>query len=485
MDPEKLQKISISPEQIRQVYDQGPDAVINLVLPLVESINWLIDVVNDQDKRIKVLENQLNTNSRNSSKPPSSDSAYSKQKNRKKRKGKSKSNNRKGTTLRQILNPDELETCEVTSCQHCRYDLSDVPVRGLDKRQVFEIPPIFVHVTEYQGEIKKCPHCGEISKAAFPDGVTHKAQYGPRVQSLAVYLRDFQLLPTQRTIGLFKDIFGLTISEGTLVNITHRGSKLLVDFMERIKSKLQKSRLVHFDETGINVAGKLKWLHTAGNKLYTYLYPHQKRGHDAFDEIGILPIFKGVAVHDFWRSYQRYDCNHSYCNAHLIRELIFAEENLGQQWAKSMLDLLLDIKTEVDKSPNDSIEEKPLLAFEKQYEQIIQQGYAANPPPEKTGKRGRPAKGKALCLVERMDLFREDILRFANESGVPFENNLAERDLRMSKVRQKISGTFRNLESLMDYCRIRSYIATAQKQKINVFTALSDLFLPDAQLNIL
>jgi len=493
MEFEKLQKISITREQIREVYDQGPEAVENLVLSLVDSINQLIDIVEEQntkikaqDKRIKKLEDQIAKNSRNSSKPPSTDSPYkNKNKNKKKKKKKyGEKKKRTGTTLNQVSDPDEIISCKVEFCEHCHCDLSDVDIIEIDKRQVTDIPPIKAFTTEYQGEIKECSDCHKITKAVFPDGVTHKVQYGSGIQAVAVYLRNYQLIPLERTIDLFKDLFHISMSEGTIVNMTTRCADQLSEFMEMVKQKLIGARIMHNDETGINILGILHWLHTAGNKYYTYLSPHEKRGSIAFDEIGILPDFRGVSVHDFWKPYEKYDCLHAYCNAHLIRELTFAHENLKQKWASEMVDLIFDIKEKVDQSEENFLIPDVKSVFIEKYEKLIKQGYKANPPPEKTGKRGRPKKGKALCLIERMDNHREEILRFMEEQDVPFDNNLAERDLRMVKVRQKISGTFRNIERVKDYCSIRSYISTIKKQKKDVFTALMDSFKPNFNENL-
>ena len=482
MDTGKLQKISITREQVRDVYDQGPEAVETLVFSLVDTINYLIDKVEEQDKRIKKLEDQINKNSRNSSKPPSSDSPF---KNKKKKPQKSrKTQTRTGTTLYQVPDPDEVIVQKVQVCEHCHCDLSSVSVKTIDKRQVIDIPPIKAFTTEYQGEVKVCPHCHKTTRAVFPDGVTHKAQYGPRVQAVAVYLRNYQLIPIERAIGLFRDLFRIPISEGTLVNMTSRCALRLSGFMEGVKQKLIAADLMHSDETGINVGGILHWLHTAGNKDYTYLSPHKKRGSEAFDDIGILTDFKGVSVHDFWKPYEKYGCSHAYCNAHLIRELTFIHENLEQKWAGRMIRLILDIKDEVDKSEESFLDEETASEFFKKYERIIKQGYRANPPPKKTGKRGRPKKGKALCLIERLDHHKEEILRIMTESSVPFDNNLAERDLRMVKVRQKISGTFRNLDSAETYCRVRSYLSTVKKQGRDVFAALINIFEPDFEKNI-
>jgi len=478
MEPGKLQKISITRKQIRAVYDQGPEAVEDLVLSLVESINQLIDISEQQEKRIKKLEAQINKNSRNSSKPPSSDSPFKNKDKKKKKQSSGVKKKRKGTTLKQVEDPDEVVKYKVDFCEHCQSDLSAVNIQTLDKRQVTDLPPIKAYTIEYQGEVKECPHCHKITKAVFPEGVTHKVQYGSGIQAAAVYLRNYQLIPLKRTIELFQDLFNIHLSEGTIVNMTTRCADNLSGFMEIVKQKLITAKIMHNDETGINIRGILHWLHTAGNKDYTYLFPHKRRGRIAFDKIGILPDFTGVSVHDFWKPYEKYNCSHAYCNAHLIRELTFAHENLKQKWASKMISLILDIKEKVDLSEEHFLKEDLISEFIRKYDKIIKQGYKANPPPNKTGKRGRPKKGKALCLIERMDNHREEILRFMKEKDVPFDNNLAERDLRMIKVRQKISGTFRNINRVEDYCRIRSYISTTKKQKKDVFTALVDSFKP-------
>ncbi len=329
MGPEKLQKVSITREEIREIYDQGPEAVESLVLSLVDTINMLIDRVEAQDVRIKKLEDQINKNSRNSSKPPSTDSPY-RNKKKKKNNPQDRKKKRVGTTLAQVANPDEIVSCEVALCEHCQENLSGIPVINIEKRQVTDIPPIKAYTTEYQSEIKQCPHCHQITKASFPDGVTHAAQYGPNIQAMAVYFRNYQLLPLERTTQLFKDLFGVSLSEGFLVNMSTRCAGHLSDFIENLKSKLIGAPVIHNDETGVNINGKLHWIHTAGNSQYTYLFPHQKRGSKASDDMGILPYYKGVSVHDFWKPYEKYDCDHAYCNAHILRELIFVYENHNQ-----------------------------------------------------------------------------------------------------------------------------------------------------------
>jgi len=291
MEPKKIQKISITRKQIREVYDQGPEAVEDLVLSLVDSINQLIDISEKQEKRIKKLEAQINKNSRNSSKPPSSDSPFKNTDKKKKKQSSGVKKKRKGTTLKQVEDPDEVVTCKVDFCEHCQCDLSSENIQDLDKRQVTDLPPIKAFTTEYQGEIKECPHCHKITKAVFPEGVTHKVQYGSGIQATAVYLRNYQLIPLERTIELFRDLFNIHLSEGSIVNMTTRCASQLTGFMKMVKQEMIGAKIIHNDETGINIRGILHWLHTAGDKKYTFLYPHKKRGQIAFDDIGILPKF--------------------------------------------------------------------------------------------------------------------------------------------------------------------------------------------------
>ncbi|RKX71487.1 MAG: IS66 family transposase, partial [Spirochaetes bacterium] len=263
-----------------------------------------------------------------------------------------------------------------------------------------------------------------------------------------------------------------------------RYAESLSGFIENLKSKLIGAQILHNDETGVNINGTLHWIHTAGNSEYTYLFPHKKRGSKASDEMGILPQYKGVSIHDFWKPYEKYDCTHAYCNAHILRELIFASENHKQAWAADMIDLLLEIKDKVDRSLTHHLGEGEASFFLEAYNRLITQAYAANPPPERTGKRGRPRKGKVLALIYRMDLYKHDILRFMNEGNVPFTNNLAERDLRMIKVRQKISGTFKNIDRASDFCSIRSYISTAQKQGKDILEALANVVKLSSELTL-
>jgi transposase len=296
---------------------------------------------------------------------------------------------------------------------------------------------------------------------------------------LAIYLRDYELLPSERTAEIFEDIFSVPLSEGTLYNTTERCADELNGFHDWIIKKLIRSEIVNFDESGLNIGGSLHWLHSASTENLTYYYPHEKRGTEAFDEIGILPNFKGYAVHDHWKSYFNYDCLHILCNGHHLRELTYVYEVEEQRWADKMIKLLCEIKEESEKSAKKGmvLKESWQKMYERKYSYILSEGFLANPPPEEpiVKKRGRKKKGKVLNLLERMKNYRNEILAFMYDTNIPFDNNLAERDIRMIKVQQKISGLFRTKAGAEQFCVIRSFISTARKQGLNVIDAIHDV----------
>lgn len=453
-------------EEAEKIYDLGKDVVVDLILQLVD--------------RIEKLEAQVKKNSNNSSKPPSSDGLKRKKKTKSQRKKSGKSSGgqkgHEGKNLEMTASPDEIIVLTVDKCDCCGESLVNVKVKDFDKRQESDIPEIKVHTTEYQAEVKDCSNCGTENKADFPEGITHKAQYGNHLRAIAVYFRNYELIPVERSAEIFEDIFGVYLSEGTIVNTTKRCAKLLTGFSDWILNKLIDSNIVHFDETGVNVEGKLHWLHSAGTSSLTSYFVHKKRGSDAFDAMGILPEFKGRAVHDHWQSYFKYDCEHALCNAHHLRELIFVYEHHEQQWAKKMLDFLCEIKENVDirKSDSLSFEHDEIKKFERKYKRILREGFKANPPPDNDfpGKRGRKFKGKVIRLLERLRDFQKETLAFMYDFNVPFDNNLAERDIRMVKVQQKISGLFRTSCGAEQFCLIRSFISTVKKQGFSVIDAL-------------
>jgi len=333
-------------------------------------------------------------------------------------------------------------------------------------------------VTEHRCEIKKCPHCGKVNKGFFPDSMKFPIQYGPRLLASILYLRNYQLIPYERTCDLVEDFYGIRISPATIKRAENECFQNLEPFEETAMKHLLASHSAHCDETGMRVLGTKWWLHVVSNNLWTYYFPHPKRGSEAIDALGFLPQYNGVAVHDGFASYNKYECEHALCNAHLKRELTGIEQNFEQQWAKKINELLSEMKKYTDECREMEIPIDPekVREFEKVYDEITQEGIEENPPPDPpkdpVKKRGRTAQTKAKNLLDRFILHKERILRFLNDLRVSFDNNQAERDIRMMKLQQKISGTFRSIEGAVAFCRIRGYISTIRKNDLNVMDAI-------------
>ena len=473
-------------QEAEAIYDAGKETVVRVMMMMDARIRAL-------EERVQSLENQLARNSRNSSKPPSSDGFKKPAPKSLRKKGRRKSGGQPGHTghtLKMADKPDHTQVHRVEKCEHCGRSLIDQSADSVEKRQVHDLPPLRLIVTEHQAETKTCA-CGHLNKAAFPEGINAPVQYGEGIKAAAVYLKNYQFLPYERTCELLNDFFGCPMSEGTLANIIAQSHTLAADPVEKIKELIGQAAVAHFDETGSRVDGKLWWLHSASTAQATYYSIHRKRGSEAIDEIGILPDFIGRAIHDFWKPYFGYDCLHGLCNAHHLRELIFVHEQHQQDWADRMIDCLLDIKEVVDQAKQITdrsacnaqaghLAADPIQAFEARYQQILDEGYARNPlpplPRNAKKRRGRRKKTKARNLLERLDEHRGEVLAFMYDFNVPFDNNLAERDIRMMKVQQKISGMFRTEEGAKAFCRIRSYISTARKNAIGAMDALTRLF---------
>ncbi len=474
----------ITREEALAIYHSGQESVIKVICELSAQVVKLTEKITVLEERVKILEEQKVKNSHNSSKPPSSD-GFQKKSHSRRSQSERKTGGQKGHqgyTLNMVDDPDHIEIHPVDECKKCRRSLTDKKADNIEKRQVFDIPPAELEVTEHRIEIKRCPDCDHINKAEFPEDVTAPVQYGPRIKATAVYLKGYQLLPSERTVELFQDLFSCGLSEGTLDNIINDASQRLENPVEQIKEQLKKTSLAHFDETGISVMAKRHWLHAASTDKLTYYDVHVKRGTEAMDDIGILPNFYGRAIHDFWKPYLTYDnCTHGLCNAHHLRELIFLHEELKQNWAKNMIDCLLDIKKTVDetRATRNSLIKEQLQKLEKRYQRILNKGYAVNPlenRPPCPKKRGRLKKSKSRNLLERLDEHRKKALAFMYDFKVPFDNNLVERDVRMAKVQQKISGTFRSENGAKSFCRIRSYISTVRKNSLDVLEAIKNIF---------
>jgi transposase len=479
--------------QALAIYRAGPETVVRVLLEMDARIDALTAALEKQgreftarlavsEKRIKQLEDQLARNSRNSGKPPSSDGfnrPAPKSLREKSQRPTGGQPGHAGFTLALADKPDRIQVHQVKSCARCGASPEAMKCTGVEKRQVHDLPPRGLIVTEHQAETRLCA-CGCLNKAVFPPDISAPVQYGPGVKAAAVYLKNYQLLPYERTCELFGDLFACPISEGTLANILAECSARLEQPALQIKAQIAQAPVAHFDESGSRVDKKLWWVHVASTATATYYVIHPKRGSEAIDAIGILPGFLGRAIHDFWKPYFGYPCEHGLCNAHHLRELIFVHEEHHQLWAKSMITCLLDMKAAVDAArPNASaLSPFQLRSFRKRYQAIIEDGYGQNPLDlSARGKqRGPGKKTKSRNLLERLDKHRSQVQAFLTDFNVPFDNNQAERDIRMMKVQQKISGLFRSEEGATAFCRIRSYISTARKNALGALEAIQRIF---------
>lgn len=436
-----------------------------------------------KNARIQELEDQVAKNSQNSSKPPSTDTPYDKPapKNRREKTERKIGGQygHKGKNLKMVDIPDETVVYEVKDCACCGEDLSSCAVKSVRRRQVYDIPPLKLIVTEHQAEVKKCT-CGHTTQADFPSTVPHYVQYGSHIKGFLIYLQTYQFIPYERSKELIADLFKHNLSTGTLSNTQKYAFEQLETFEEQLKALLTLATVAGFDETGFRVLSKCWWLHSCSTDKHAYYEVHAKRGNEAMDAIGILPDFEGIAIHDFWKSYLKYTCTHGLCNAHLLRELTFIKDRFKQDWAEDLASLICEMKAAKDKAIEQgqtALAEQDLAVYATKYSTIIEQGFKQNPfTPPKKKKRGRVAKTKPLNLLERMRDYKQDIIRFLFDFEVPFDNNFSERDIRMMKLKQKISGCFRSKTGAQYFARIRSYIVTARKQELNVFDALINLF---------
>jgi transposase len=456
--------------------------LIDLVEVLLARVQQLEMLVQEQATAIQALQDQLAKNSRNSGKPPGSDGLKKPRTRSLRQKTGRKPGGQKGHqghTLKMSDNPDHIEPHPLDRCPLCQGDLSNVSPSGYVRRQVFDVPPVRLEVTEHQAEIKACPHCQKTVQALFPSEVTQPVQYGSRLKAQASYLNTYHFIPHARTCELFGDFYGHTPAPALVKEanqVVQTGSKPALDL---IYDQLIQAEVDHFDESGLRVAGKTQWLHVVSTEALTYYEVHPKRGQAAMHDIGILPNFTGRAVHDHWPSYQTFDnCDHAYCNAHHLRELQFITEQYQQPWAAQMAQLLLDIKAEVAQTAlvAEALPPDRITHFEQRYDHLLQQGFAANPPPvhPPPKQRGRTKQSPPKNLLDRLDQHKPEVLAFMYDFRVPFDNNLAERDVRMVKIKQKVSGAFRTEQGAKTFCAIRSYISTVRKQGGNVIDAIQD-----------
>ena len=472
-------------EMNRQLLEQ-----VHSLTATVDSLNATISaqtqLIAQLNQTIQELKEQLNKNSKNSSKPPSSDGLKKPApKSLRKSSGKKAGgqDGHQGTHLAVISDPDEVVKHMPSACEDCpHYKMCKGTACVAEKRHVIDAV-VTVHVKEHQLlEIPICMLHGDTRKGAFPANVKAAVQYGENLQALAVALNTVGAVSVKRTHEILSGVFNIPIATGTISNMVKRCADSISETVNKIKQKITGSGLGHFDETGTRVDKKLWWVHDASNCEYTYLDISPKRGHLGMEQCGVLPSFHGIAMHDCWASYWNYeDCRHAVCCAHLLRELTGVIENHpGQKWASAFINLLLEMKKAKDKAVEagkESLSREHCHKFDEQYNELIRQAREKNPFPADTEKkRGRKKKGKILALVERLEKYKESVCLFIHNFNVPFDNNQAERDIRMIKVKMKVSGCFRSEDGARDYLKIMSYVGTSHKQGHNAYDAIRKAF---------
>ncbi len=429
-------------------------------------------------EQVRALHERLAKDSHNSHLPPSSDRFSRQPKSLRKKSGKKPGaqEGHPGKTLLFSPCPDEVIVHAVERCEQCQADLRQVPASIVERRQVVDVPPARLLVREHHSEQKQCPQCQQVTVASFPAEVRAPVQYGPTIAAMAVYLVQQQLLPLARACEVLWDLLAVSMSEGTLCDLIARCARNLADVEQQTKEALIASSVIHQDETGLYVEGQRQWMHVTCTPTLTHYAVHASRGRAALDAIGILPRFQGTSVHDGWRSYFLYACTHALCLVHLLRELTFLAEEQGLEWAAELKALLLDMKEAADQAREQGLATlHPLEVqdWQAQFVALVAHADALTPtaqaPP---GQKGRAKQSAARNLLDRLIDDQEAVLAFLHRLVVPFDNNLAERDVRMVKVQQKVSGSFRSQAGAAAFCRIRGYLSTLRKQGGDLLASL-------------
>jgi transposase len=428
-------------------------------------------------RRNMELEALISKDSHNSSRPPSTDPPWAKRTRSLRRPSGRRPGGQvghPGHTLQLRQKPTRVMTHRPRQCRHCSSPLREGRSTSVERRQVIDLVPARLRVTEHRAEVVRCPGCGRRTKAEFPAGVRASVQYGASVLARALYLHEYQLLPYARTVEAMKELFGCALSAGTLSTAVRQCAAGLIETELKIKRSLRRSSVIHADETGLRVEGRLHYVHVASTARLTHYGADARRGKSAIDDIGILPQYRGTCVHDGWLSYTFYPkCKHALCGAHILRELTYFEE-LSEEtkaWATPLKELLLEMKAEVERVGAEGekrLTAERLVALTGSYDRLIAEGLKA--PPASNVPDGVQKQARNLLL--RLERRKEEVLRFVTDFCVPFDNNQAERDLRMVKLQQKTSGCFRTEEGAHRFCRIRSYLSTTRKQGRGVLDGL-------------
>lgn len=445
---------------------QQPQALLTEQNAVIEHYGEQMSNLSEQ---VKSLRDRLAKDSHNSHLPPSSDRFVRKAKSLRQRSEKKSGGQagHPGSSLPFSSAPDEIIELQVEQCEVCQQDLPAVAACGRERRQVVDLPSPRVVVQEYRAEQKRCPHCQQITIAPFPAGVQAPVQYGPHVGATTVYLVQQQLLPLARTCEVMRDLLGVQMSEGTVSDLIQRCAGELANVEQQITEALKETEIIHQDETGLYVAGKRHWMHVTCTPTLTHYHVDVSRGQRALEAIGILAHFTGISIHDGWGSYFLYGGEHAACLVHVLRDLVFLAEQ-GVQWAAALKTLLLDMKKATEQAREQGkrwLDPLEVVDWEAQFLRLLDEGDQAHPrataPP---GQRGRCKHSEARNLLDRLRKQQKAVLTFLEDLRVDFDNNLAERDLRMVKVQQKVSGCFRSIAGAQAFARIRGYLSTLRKQ---------------------
>ena len=371
----------------------------------------IIMMVERLEERIKELEARLNMDSTNSSKPPSTDNKLTKVKkpssfSSKKKRGAQAGH--KGKNLKIVAIPDKIELLLPTNCSYCNNLLKSEDSLKYEKRQLFDLPTIKMQVTEYQAHTIECKKCHTINKAEFPKNINATTQYGDNLKSFVSYLNSYQMLPYERIAETIEDLTSHKMSVGTIYNFLNTHYNKLEAFETTLKQSLLKETVLHSDETGVNIKAKLHWVHVASSSVMTYYMIHQKRGRVAMDDMNVIPSYQGILVHDHWTPYNKYtNCSHSYCNAHILRELNGITEKENVLWSEDMHRLLINMNIAVHKakdSAKKALTNAQIQKFTLNYKKIIKSAESYYPPPNDILKktRGRPKHKKGKNLLDRL-----------------------------------------------------------------------------------